>query len=60
MAEAASWFCRPSSREMKFPLPWAKKEPTAWNSAIREKATPTAAVALLLPSIPTKKVSAML
>ena len=60
MLEASSKFCRPSSREMKLPLPWPKKKPTAWMMAIRENTTPTAPVALLLFSIPTKKVSAIL
>ena len=45
---------------MKLPLPWPKKKPTAWMMAIRENTTPTAPVALLLFSIPTKKVSAIL
>ena len=45
---------------MKLPEPWPKKKPTAWITAIRENTTPTAPVALLLRSIPTKKVSAML
>ena len=48
------------AREMKFPLPWPKKNPVAWIMAIRENTTPTAPVAALLFSIPTKKVSAML
>ncbi len=60
MRLAASWFCFPSSREMKFPLPWPKKKPMAWITAIRENTTPTAPVALSLSNIPTKKVSAML
>ena len=45
---------------MKLPLPWPKKKPTAWITAIMENTTPTAPVAALLRSIPTKKVSAML
>ena len=60
MLEADSKLCRPSSREMKFPLPCPKKNPTAWMIAIMENTTPTAPVALLLFSIPTKKVSAIL
>ena len=60
MLEAVSVFCLPSSREMKLPLPWPKKKPTAWITAIMENTTPTAPVAALLRSIPTKKVSAML
>ena len=60
MLLASSKFCFPSSREMKLPLPWPKKKPTAWMMAMREKTTPTAPVALLLFSMPTKKVSAML
>ena len=58
--EASSIWCFPSSREMKLPLPWPKKKPTAWITAIMENTTPTAPVAALLRSIPTKKVSAML
>ena len=58
--EALSVCCRPSSMEMKLPLPWPKKKPVAWKIAIREKATPTAPVALLEWSCPTKKVSTML
>ena len=60
MLEAVSVFCLPSSREMKLPLPWPKKKPTAWIMAIMENTTPTAPVALGLFSIPTKKVSAIL
>ena len=60
MLEAESVLRRPSSREMKLPLPWPKKKPTAWITAIMENTTPTAPVAALLRSIPTKKVSAML
>jgi hypothetical protein len=36
------------------PEPWPKKKPTAWITAIRENTTPTAPVALLLWSWPTK------
>ena len=60
MLEASSRLCLPSSREMKLPLPWPKKKPTAWMMAIMEKTTPTAPVAALLSIMPTKKVSAML
>ena len=60
MLEAESVLRRPSSREMKLPLPWPKKKPTAWIMVIMENTTPTAPVAALLFSIPTKKVSAIL
>ena len=42
MLLASSKFCFPSSREMKLPLPWPKKKPTAWMMAMRENTTPTA------------------
>ena len=48
------------ARDMKLPLPCPKKKPMACMIAIRENTTPTAPVAALLFSIPTKKVSAIL
>ena len=39
---------------LNFSDPWPKKKPTAWITAIRENTTPTAPVALLLWSWPTK------
>ena len=46
---------RPSSREMKLPLPWPKKKPTAWITAIMENTTPTAPVAAVAAQHPHKK-----
>ena len=56
---AVSWRRAPSSREMKLPDPWPKKNPTACTKNIIENTTPTAAVAWVL-ICPTKKVSARL
>ena len=52
--------CRPSRRLMTLPEPMPTMKPKAWRMAIRLNTTPTAPVALLLFSWPTKKVSARL
>ena len=44
----------PMCREMELPEPWPKKKPVAWIIAISGSATPTAPVAALEPSLPTK------
>ena len=53
MDSASSRFCWPSRRETVLPEPWPKVKPMAWMTAIRGRATPTAAVALV-PICPTK------
>ena len=65
MRSASSVFWLPRAREIKLPEPWPNMKPKAWMMAIRGKATPTAAVALVASAPPaeiwpTKNVSAML
>ena len=65
MRSASSVFWLPRAREIKLPDPWPNMNPNAWITAIRGKATPTAAVALVASAAPplmrpTKNVSAIL